>query len=102
VAFRLFTGDLGVRLRGEGAWIGPRRTDTRQAGFPDITLPGYATLGARAELTLGDATMVLRAEGLEDAVHEQTWADLGDFPQLRLARDSGRTFRFEMIWPLFN
>ncbi|MCC6350078.1 MAG: hypothetical protein IT347_10875 [Candidatus Eisenbacteria bacterium] len=101
-AFRLFTGDLGVRLRAEASWIGERETDTRDALFGDVTLPGYATLAARGEFTLGDATFVLRADGLENVRHEETWLDLASAPDLRLARDSGRTFRFEMIWPLFN
>lgn len=101
-AFRLFAGDLGVRLRGEAAWIGSRATDTRYDGIGEATLPGYATISARAELTLGDVTMVIRGDGLEDQAHEQTWADLGDAPEIRLARDGGRTFRFEMVWPLFN
>jgi len=101
-AFRLFAGDFGVRLRGEVAWVGQRRSDTRTASLPDATLPGYATFAAGAEMTLGDATIVLRADGLEDVAHEHTWADLGDAPEIRLARSRGRTFRFELTWPLFN
>lgn len=101
-AFRLFSGDLGVRLRAEAAWIGERETDTRDEAFGDDVLPGYATLAARGEFTLGDATLVLRADGLENVRHDETWLDLSSPSGPRLARDSGRTFRFEMVWPLFN
>lgn len=101
-AFRLFTGDLGVRLRAETAWIGPRVTDASDASLvEDVTLNGYATSSAVAEMTLGDATLVVRADGLENERHPLGWIDpAGD--GFALARGSGRTFRFEMIWPLFN
>lgn len=101
-AFQLFAGDLGVRLRGEAAWVGERRTDTRDPVLPDETLPGFAAFGAAAELAFGDATIVLRADDLEGKERELTWAALGDPSGPRLARARGRTFRFEMIWPLFN
>jgi hypothetical protein len=102
-AFRLFAGDLGVKLRAQGAWVGPRYADTHVPGyFDDARLPGYATFSATAELTLGDATMVFRGDGLEDVRREQSWLDLGAYPEAVLARDSGKTFRFELIWPLFN
>jgi len=100
--FRLFTGDLGVGLRAQVAWIGPRATDRTAFGnVSDVSLPGYATVSAIAHLTLGDATFVLRADGLEDVRHEETWPASIDTPDV-LARDAGRTFRLEMTWPLFN
>lgn len=101
-AFRLFAGDLGARLRAEAAWVGERATDTRDPAFAETTLPGYVTLSAAAEFTLGDATLALRASGLEGGRHDATWADLADAPLLRTARGAGRVLRFEMIWPLFN
>ena len=101
-AFRMFANDLGVRLRGGAAWIGPRDTDTRDPLFGDVSLPGYATLTASVELTLGDATIRLVGDGLEGERHEETWLDLSDAPDVRLARTAGRMGRFELVWPLFN
>lgn len=101
-AFRMFADDLGVRLRGGAAWIGPRDTETRVPSFGDVSLPGYATFSASVEFTLGDATIRLLADGLEGERHDQTWVDPGSFPDLRLARTAGRIGRFELVWPLFN
>jgi hypothetical protein len=98
----MFANDLGVRLRGAAAWIGPRDTDTRDPIFGDVSLPGYATLSASVELTLGDATIRLLADGLEGERHDQTWLDLSGAPDVRLARTAGRIGRFELVWPLFN
>jgi hypothetical protein len=100
--FRLFANDLGVRIRGGAAWIGPRDTDTRDPIFGDVSLPGYATLSASVELTLGDATIRVLGDGLEGERHDQTWLDLSDAPDVRLARTAGRIARFELVWPLFN
>lgn len=101
-AFRMFADDLGVRLRGGAAWIGPRDTDTRDPLFGDVSLPGYATLSASVEFTLGDATIRLLADGLEGERHDQTWLDLSGGTDVRLARTAGRIGRFELVWPLFN
>lgn len=105
-AFTLFSGDLPVHLRGQAAWVGARSSQPSREGFDTglgtETLDGYATYSAVVRMGLGDATFVLRADGLEDVRHEETWPDFTDPFQVVLARDSGRTFRFEMIWPLFN
>lgn len=102
-AFRVFAGDLGVRLRAQGTWVGPRHSDARLPGlFDDVPLDGYATLSAVGTFTLGDAIMVLRGDGLENARRELTWVDPGNPAGFLLARDAGRTFRFELVWPLFN
>jgi hypothetical protein len=103
-AFRLFTGDLGVRLRGEAAWIGPRFTDARDPFFEDTTLPGFSTLSAVAELTLGDAVFALHGDNLENVRHDETWVNPVASPTGAsvLARDAGRSVRFELVWPLFN
>ena len=100
VGFRLFAGDLGVRLRAQGAFVGSRETDTRV--IPDVTLPGFATVSAAATLTLGDATMVLRGDALDGARHPESWIDPSQTNGFVLARTNGRTFRFELIWPFFN
>lgn len=100
--FRLFANDLGVRVRGGAAWIGPRDTDTRVPSFGDVSLPGYTTLSASVELTLGDATIRVLGDGLEGERHDQTWVDPNPNQELRLARTAGRIARFELVWPIFN
>lgn len=100
--FRMFAKDLGVRLRGGAEWIGPRDTDTRDPIFGDVSLPGYTSLSASVEFTLGDATIRLLADGLENERHDQTWLDLSEAPNVRLAKTAGRIGRFELVWPLFN
>jgi hypothetical protein len=102
-AFKLFEGDLRVRLRVQAAYVGVRETDTRvlsrEGLSTDAVLPGYSTYSATASLTLGDATIVLRGDGLEGVRHPLTWFDYG---AERIALDGGRQFRAEVTWPLFN
>ncbi len=102
-AGRVFAGDLGVRLRAEASYVGVRESDTRvlaPTGFPlEETLPGYMTFSATATLTLGDATIVLRGEGLEGVTHPLTWVD---YATGTFARTGGRELRAEVVWPLFN
>ena len=100
--FRAFTGDLGVRFRIEGAYVGSRETDIGSSIddiFDEQVLPGYATSAASVAITLGDATMVVRADNLEDERRPQVWLDvLTGAPAL----GAGRQVRAELIWPFFN
>ena len=101
--FSLFTGDLGVKLRAQAAYIGARESDTRvldRNGLStDATLPGYATFSATATMTFGDATIVIRGDGLEGRRHALTWFD---YVHEGIALDGGRQLRAEVVWPLFN
>ena len=101
--FRAFAGDLGVRLRVEAAWVGERESESFPGYFsPPQPLEGYATYGGSAALTLGDATIVVRAQNLEDVAHPQTWTDPSSpFPGTP-APGSARQFRVELSWPFFN
>ena len=74
--FRAFAGDLGVTLRIETAWVGAREHESFPGYFsPPRPLAGYATYGASAAFTLGDARIVVRAANLEDEPHPQIWTD---------------------------
>lgn len=101
--FRAFVGDLGVKLRLEGAWVGERDNES----LPDYfvrprPLAGYATFGGMLAVTLGDVRMVLRAHNLEDKPHPQIWTDLSsEFPGTP-AVGAGRQVRLEVAWPFFN
>ncbi len=101
--FVAFTGDLGVGLRVEAAWVGERETEPLEGYFVQPRpLPGYATYGASASITLGDALIVLRAANLENVAHPQVWTDpTSPFPGVP-ALGSGRQFRVELSWPFFN
>jgi len=103
VRFRAFAGDLGVRLRGEAAWVGERDTEPLVGYFTrPVPLPGYATFDASLALELGDARIVVRAENLEDVAHPQVWTDPSSpFPGTP-AVGSARQFRLELSWPFFN
>ena len=98
--FHVFAGDLGVRLRAEGAYVGARETDTRLVD--DVMLPSYTTLMLRATFTFGDATIDVRGTGLAGGGHFESWVDQGQGPDPVLARDQGPQWRTELIWPLFN
>lgn len=101
--FRVFAGDLGVRLRVEGAWVGERDGEPAPGlPAPPRTLPAYATWGASAGFTLGDATIVLRADNLADRREPQVWGDPSrGFPGAQ-ALGAGRQFRAELTWPFFD
>jgi hypothetical protein len=92
---RLFGGDLGVRLRGEVAGMG-----TRELPGPAVRrLPGFTTFTAAADLTLGDATIVVRARNLEDRPREESWVDSSTgLP----AVGGRRELRLTLVWRLFN
>ena len=101
--FRAFTGDLGVLLRVEAAYIGPRENESLPEYF---TLPrplaGYATYSAAVAVQLGDATLALRATNLEDIPRPESWTDPSSpFPGVP-ADGSGRQYRFDISWPFFN
>ena len=102
-AFRAFSGDLGVKLRIESAWVGARENASLPEYFVQPRpLAGYATYGASLALTLGDARIVLSGTNLEDVPHPQIWTDLSSpFPGTP-AVGSGRQYRFELAWPFFN
>lgn len=99
--FRAFTGDLGVRVRAEAAYVGSRETDmqTFDVLIADEVLPGYTTLSASLAITLGDATLVVRGDNLEDVRRPQVWEDL---LTQRPALGAGRQVRAELTWPFFN
>jgi hypothetical protein len=101
--FRAFNGDLGVLLRVEAAWVGPRENESLPEYFtPPRPLPGYGTYSAGIALRLADATLALRATNLEDIAHPQSWTDPSSpFPGVP-ADGSGRQYRFDLSWPLFN
>ena len=101
--FHAFAGDLGVTLRIESAWVGAREHESFPGYFsPPRPLAGYATYGASAAFTLGDARIVVRAANLEDEPHPQIWTDPSSpFPG-EPAAGTGRQLRVELVWPLFN
>jgi hypothetical protein len=101
--FRAFTGDLGVLLRAEAAWVGPRENESLPGYFVQPrALPGYATYSAAVAMQLGDATLALRATNLEDVAHPQSWTDPSSpFPGVP-ADGTGRQYRFDISWPFFN
>jgi len=102
-SFRLFTGDLGVRIRLEGAWVGPRENESLPEYFQaPRALPGFVTFGGSLGLTLGDARIALTTRRIEDQPRPQIWTDPSSpFPGTP-ATGSGRQYRMELAWPLFN
>jgi len=103
VRFRVFQGDLGVRLRGEAAWTGARETEP-VPGYSTrpVPLPAYWTYGASVTLELGDARMVFRSMNLADVAHQQVWSDPSSLFPGQPAVGSGQQFRFELSWPFYN
>jgi hypothetical protein len=92
----MFVGDLGVRLRVEGAAVGARDSKT---GGPETRLPAYWTGTAMALLTISDVTAVLAWGNLENQRHPEPWID----PQTgQLALGPGRQFRLSLTWRLMN
>jgi hypothetical protein len=101
--FRTFQGDLGVLLRVEAAWVGPRENESLPEYFaPPRPLEGYGTYSAVAAMQLGDATLAFRVTNLEDIAHPQSWTDPSSPPLGTPADGSGRQYRFEISWPFFN
>jgi len=95
VHFTAFKRDLGVALRGEGEWVGPR--DTEEA-VPQ-RLPAISSAGATAVLTLADAVLTFRVRNLEDHPQPQTWIDgVTGAPAL----GPGLEFRLVFTWRLSN
>jgi len=101
--FRVFAGDLGVRLRFEAAWTGERDSEPAPGlPSPPRAIPAQTTLAASVGLTLGDATIVLRADNLSDRRELQVWGDPSrGFPGTP-AVGAGRQFRAELVWPFYN
>ena len=101
--FRVFQGDLGVRMRGEAAWVGERETEPMPGFFsPPVPLPAYWTYSAALTLELGDARMVFRSINLEDVAHQQVWTDPSSAFPGQPALGSAQQFRFELSWPFYN
>src|SRR5262245_36077885 len=101
--FKLFTGDLAVRLRGEAAWVGERDTEALPGySSPPVPLPAYATYSASASFALGDATIHVRGWNLEDQPHQQVWSDPSRGLPGAPGTGSGRQYRVEIAWPFFN
>ena len=101
--FKVFAGDLGVRLRAETAWVGDRETQPLVFfDTPPQPVPGYFTSSASGAFTIGDAEIVVRAYNLENAAHPQVWIDPTSELPGTPAAGSGRQFRVELSWPLFN
>ncbi len=101
--FHAFSGDLGVTLRLEAAWVGERENESLPEYFVrPRPLAGYATYGGTLAITLGDARLAFRAHELEDRLHPQAWSDVSsDFPGTP-ALGAGRQYRLELAWPFFN
>lgn len=101
--FRLFTGDLDVRLRVEADAVGEREVD-----LTGERLPAYGSFGATATLTVGDAIITVRARNLEDIRHPEAWADPVSISEaldptlVPAARGPGREVRTAVTWRLFN
>jgi hypothetical protein len=101
--FRVFQGDLGVRVRGEAAWVGERETEPLPGYFTrPVPLPAYWTYNAAVTLELGDARMVFRSMNLEDVAHQQVWSDPSSVFPGQPALGSAQQFRFELSWPFYN
>lgn len=93
--FHAFKDDLGVRLRAAADGIGARNTDE---AAPRV-LEGYVTSSLAAMLTIGDATVTLRARNLENQVRPDVWIDSQTgAPALGLPRE----LRVAVTWTLNN
>lgn len=102
-AFHVFQGDLGVVLRLEGAWVGPREWAPLPEYFQQPQpLDGYLTSAGSLMLELGDARFGLRVQNLEDIARPQPWADPSRAFPGTPALGAGRQIRFELAWPFFD
>lgn len=99
--FRVFAGDLGVRLLGEAAFVGEREALTFDdfAQAEDQRLEAYVTFNAMAALTLGDARIRLRGVNLADVRRPEAWLDPGTGAP---ALGGGRQILFELGWVFAN
>jgi hypothetical protein len=95
IRFAAFKGDLGVSLRAEAEWVGPRQTEE---AVP-TTLEAIRSFGAAAVFTLSDATFTVRARNLEDRPQSQAWIDRATG---RPALGPGREVRGTFTWRMFN
>ena len=102
-AFRVFSGDLGLTLRIGGGWVGAREFASLPEYFVrPTTIPGHFTYDGVLMMELGDASIAIRAQTLEDEHWPEVWADPGKpFPGTP-AIGAGRQIRFELAWPFFN
>jgi hypothetical protein len=94
-SFRVFANDLGVRMRVEGAGIGPRESEA----FPPRELNAFATLDAVVIATLADAVLTFSMRKLADVAQPQVWLD----PRTGVeALGPGREMHFGLSWRLFD
>jgi hypothetical protein len=94
-SFRVFANDLGVRMRVEGAGIGPRESEA----FPPRELNAFATLDAVVIATLADAVLTFSMRNLADVAQPQVWLD----PRTGVeALGPGREMHFGLSWRLFD
>ena len=101
--FRAFSGDLGVLIRAEAAYVGARENESLPGYFaPPRPLAGYGTYSAAVAMQLGDATLAFRVTNLEDVAHPQSWTDPSSPPFGTPADGTGRQYRFDVSWPFFN
>ena len=94
-----FTGDLGVRLRLGGAWVGPHDLQPIGAAGGILRAEGFVTASAELGLTLADVTFTLRGTNLENARHPEQWADPAT---LERSRSGGRQMLSELTWQFTN
>ena len=93
--FSAFQRDLGVRLRAVADGIGARNTDE---ATPRV-LDGYVTSSVAAMLTIGDATITLRARNLENQRRPDVWIDSQTGAP---ALGTPRELRVAVTWALNN
>lgn len=99
--FRLFAGDLGVRVVGQVAHVGAREALVFDDFGQNVNqrLGSYVTFDALVALTLGEAVLRLRGVNLADERREEPWLDPGTG---RAALGSGRQVLFEIGWVFAN
>ena len=93
--FSAFRGDLGVRLRAAADGIGERNTDE---AVPRV-LAGFVTSSVAASLSIGDATVTLRARNLENQRRPDVWIDSQTGAP---ALGTPRELRVVVTWALNN
>ena len=93
--FRLFKGDLGVRVRAGADVVGERESE---APVPRL-LPAAVTFNWLVNLALADAVVTLRVNDLSDERPPQTWID--NVTGLE-ALSPGRELQLSIGWRFFN